>query len=225
MTIVRSFTLAALLLVAGAASAQGCAGFTDVADDGSGSTAFCPSVTWLKNRAITLGCTSTTQFCPNNPVTRLQMAAFMHRLGNALAPQVFGVENSGTGLGLSSPQVICETTDITTEFRRSWIVLGSVTAKGAPDGDVTVQPVVSLDGGASYSPLNNLGRKFSVRTPVWNGTSVMKYVPTTGAFLLSPSSTYRFGLRVERDGGAADISAFQCHIVVELRGGTGADLP
>jgi hypothetical protein len=53
-----------------------CAGFTDV-DSASG---FCVNVTWMKSRGITLGCTATL-YCPNDPVTRLQMAAFMYRLG------------------------------------------------------------------------------------------------------------------------------------------------
>ena len=34
----------------------------------------------MKNRGITLGCTATL-YCPNDYVTRLQMAAFMYRLG------------------------------------------------------------------------------------------------------------------------------------------------
>ena len=53
-----------------------CAGFTDV-DDGS---SFCVNVAWIKNRGITLGCTETT-YCPQDYVTRLQMAAFLYRLG------------------------------------------------------------------------------------------------------------------------------------------------
>ena len=36
---------------------------------------------------MTLGCTA-TEYCPQNNVTRLQMAAFMNRLGNALTPTI-----------------------------------------------------------------------------------------------------------------------------------------
>jgi hypothetical protein len=53
-----------------------CEGFEDV-DDAS---AFCVNVAWMKNRGITLGVTPTS-FAPDSPVTRLQMAAFMYRLG------------------------------------------------------------------------------------------------------------------------------------------------
>ena len=41
-----------------------------------------------KNRAITTGCTSTTLYCPTDNVSRLAMAAFMNRLGDALTPEV-----------------------------------------------------------------------------------------------------------------------------------------
>ena len=81
-------TLLALGLSAGPAVALPCVGFTDVEDTSS----FCPNVEWLKNRAITLGCTSTTTYCPSDPVTRLSMAVFMNRLGKALTPVVLHKE-------------------------------------------------------------------------------------------------------------------------------------
>lgn len=58
------------------AIAAPCAGFTDV----DSASPFCVNVEWLKARSITLGCTATL-YCPNDPVTRLQMAAFLYRLG------------------------------------------------------------------------------------------------------------------------------------------------
>ena len=67
---------AAFLSFAPAAQAAPCAGFDDV-DDAS---AFCGNVAWLKNRAITLGCTPATNYCPGAPVSRLAMAAFLKEL-------------------------------------------------------------------------------------------------------------------------------------------------
>jgi hypothetical protein len=69
-------------LLSSTAQAAPCAGFTDVDD----TSQFCGNVTWLKNRGITLGCTSATLYCPNDFVSRLQMAAFMNRLGDSLFP-------------------------------------------------------------------------------------------------------------------------------------------
>ena len=58
------------------AIAQNCDGFTDVL----ASSPFCPDVTWLKTYGVTKGCAATHYLSDEN-VTRLQMAAFMHRLG------------------------------------------------------------------------------------------------------------------------------------------------
>jgi hypothetical protein len=66
----------ALSLIATSAVAQNCDGFVDVL----ASNPFCPDVTWLKAYGVTMGCDA-THFCPNDYVSRLEMAAFMHRLG------------------------------------------------------------------------------------------------------------------------------------------------
>jgi len=77
MHLARAVLAAAVLAASPAALAAPCAGFTDVDD----SSPFCVNVEWMKSRNITLGCTSTTLYCPNDPVTRLSMAVFMYRLG------------------------------------------------------------------------------------------------------------------------------------------------
>lgn len=226
MSTVRALVAGACLLFAAHAGAQGCAGFADVVDDGTGPGAFCPSVTWLKNRAITLGCSAVPEYCPDNAVTRLQMAAFMFRLGNALAPQPFQSQESGPARSLDAPTIVCEIVDVTTSHPRAYVLSGHVTAKGSPDGDVRVMPVRSVNGGP-FVQQNTVGRPFSLRTPVWNGTSVIGASATSGSGgpggLLLPGSTYRFALRIERDGGSADIGSFQCHLIVELRPGLGSD--
>jgi hypothetical protein len=79
----------ALSLTITSAVGQSCDGFTDV----SASSPFCPDVTWITSYGITKGCGG-SQFCPNENVTRLQMAAFMHRLGGDVFLQngnAFGV--------------------------------------------------------------------------------------------------------------------------------------
>jgi|FLYL01.1.fsa_nt_gi hypothetical protein len=54
--------------------------FTDVPDTNT----FHADIEWLKDAGVTKGCNppSNTQFCPDDPVTRGQMAAFMHRLAD-----------------------------------------------------------------------------------------------------------------------------------------------
>ena len=82
------------------AVAANCDGFTDVSDASS----FCADVTWIKNRAITLGCGNGTTYCPNDPVTRLQMAAFLHRMGNVTFQQGGNAFGAAGHLGTSDAQ-------------------------------------------------------------------------------------------------------------------------
>ena len=96
-TLAQIAAFAILAVATGPASAAACAGFTDI-DEAS---AFCADVQWIRNRAVTLGC-SPTAYCPDNAVTRLQMAVFMSRLGKALQPAylstyqyVSSIDNSG----------------------------------------------------------------------------------------------------------------------------------
>lgn len=70
-----------LSVVVPSAQAQDCVPFTDV----PASHPFCSNMQWMYSRSITLGCTGTT-YCPNDPVTRAQMAAFMNRLADSVFP-------------------------------------------------------------------------------------------------------------------------------------------
>jgi hypothetical protein len=69
---------------------QLCSGFDDV----DAADPLCNSVDWMRNRGITQGC-SAFEFCPSAPVTRLAMAAFMQRAGDALAPTVVSRQSVG----------------------------------------------------------------------------------------------------------------------------------
>jgi hypothetical protein len=68
-----------------AAWAAPCAGFTDLDD----SSPFCASVDWVKNQGITVGCGTGSTYCPNDPVTRLAMAAFLKRFNDAGSGQPY----------------------------------------------------------------------------------------------------------------------------------------
>ena len=81
-----------LLFVGRAAFGAPCAGFTDV----DSSSAFCVNVAWMKNRGITLGCAADL-YCPNDPVSRLAMAAFISRLDRTLPPTI--VDAQGVAMG------------------------------------------------------------------------------------------------------------------------------
>jgi hypothetical protein len=75
-----------------AIGAPPCAGFADVDDE----SPFCESVQWIKNQSITLGC-APGLYCPTEPVSRLQLAAFLRRMDKLLPPR--WVDSSGRLVG------------------------------------------------------------------------------------------------------------------------------
>ena len=76
---------------AGGAYAHGCPGapgwaFVDVAQNDP----FCPQITWLAERGVTLGCeiidAGHRMFCPGSATRRDQLAAFLYRTAGTLFP-------------------------------------------------------------------------------------------------------------------------------------------
>ena len=104
------------------------------------------------------------------------------------------------------------------------MVWGTITAKGAPDGDVLVEVVRSVNGGA-YAPTNLQGRNLSLRTPVFNGTSLLSSPQSGPQWNLEVGTNYRFALRVTRAGSFSSITSFHCHLILELRSRQGAAPP
>jgi hypothetical protein len=97
--------LAAAALVASAGVAHAAFGFDDV-NEGDTHAA---GIQWLVDNAITGGCDADS-YCPQQPVTRAQMATFMHRLaGVAAAPSV----NAETLQGIGPAQLVQKPTAVT----------------------------------------------------------------------------------------------------------------
>ena len=67
-----------ILNSAGNLSGLGTASFSDVADDSN----IAAAVEWMKSRGITNGC-GDGKYCPDDPVTRAQMALFLYRMNGA----------------------------------------------------------------------------------------------------------------------------------------------
>ncbi len=73
--------------------------FADVPND----HIFVEDINWMKTAGITNGCGDGTNYCPNDNVTRGQMAAFMHRLATKQ------VVNAGTLDGRDSSDFVMNT--------------------------------------------------------------------------------------------------------------------
>ena len=141
-----------LALLPCAARAQACAGFTDITVFSS----FCTNVQWLKNRAITLGCGDGTTYCPDESVSRLQMAAFMNRVGNVLEPRVFYVAGSsgvGNPMNLADPSFVCQTPDIPeVAYNREVHADGAFSFTANGPGLLQLFVFASFDSGVSWGP-------------------------------------------------------------------------
>ena len=217
MTAYLRFTTAAIWFTfAPAALAAPCSGFIDVDD----TSVFCPNVDWLKNRAITLGCTSTTQYCPTALVTRLAMAAFMNRLGTALTPAILYDDASGSALDLDNPPpTLCETAALAAATYPRTVNLSAMLS-----GQIGRQVQSSAFASCSR-PTERRGHRWArcrrrrVAPTEWVNASVVK-----GNLPLVPATSYRFGLRVDRatGGGTGDLLGWNCQLRAIVTSRTGA---
>jgi hypothetical protein len=207
------------------AQAQSCAGFTDVA----GTSPFCPNVEWLKNRGVTLGCTSTTLYCPTDPVTRLSMAAFMNRLGKALSPEVLTFEGSTTAISLpTNPPLAkyCATADSTIAvYPRSATVYATLT--GLADANAVAwkaRAVFSTDGGATWqTSAAPVAIRASSAGNQWSGTSVV------ATLNVQPGLAYRFAIEIGRDdllpGTTGNFTQSRCIVTATVDNRNGTSTP
>ena len=204
----RWLAAASLMSVSSLAGAAPCAGFADV----DSASAFCPNVEWLKNRAITLGC-SPAAYCPADPVSRLAMAAFMNRLGNVLTPTMLRVELAPGALDLDASPVICQTTAFgVTAYPRRAIVDLTVAGRATSATTFAVTPFVITDGGGTWTVLTLPAARTHVDPLRWNGVAHFAHTD------LEVGQTITFGVRVDRGGiaGSADLSESRCQLRVQI---------
>lgn len=204
--------LVAAIVFAPRADAQ-CAGFSDVA---SGlSNPFCANVTWMKNRAITLGCTPTL-YCADQGVGRLSMAAFMNRMGDTLSPKVLSTEETGGTLDFSADHIVCQTAVLPAPvgaYPRTFDADASLSFEVSGLQTVYLVPVVSKAGGG-WQALGQGSLPVAVAGSRFHATAVAP------AFELNDASpaTLQFGLRVSRQNQFTQtINTWTCHLQVAVR--------
>jgi hypothetical protein len=195
-----------------------CSGFTDV----DAAPPFCTAVDWLRNRAITLGCTSSTLYCPNNAVTRLQMAAFMNRLGTALTPTIVYEEEQGGSTVLDATNVprVCETADVAPATYPRAVSFGAVfnTQAGAK-ARVGMAVVISEDGGP-WTPQGTAQQLSGSGTSRWvNGTTWQ------GNIALNPGTSYKFALLIAPVVVPSTLNAWSCQLKGIVASRTGGGVP
>ena len=187
-----------------------CGGFSDV----TGADSFCNAAEWLKNRGITLGCTA-TDYCPNNNVTRAQMALFMQRLGDTIAPTTYSdnVQSTG-GLTLDTRPGFCTTADFApVNFPRVAMVTWSFAGLASSELTARIYSATSFDSGGTFATNESNLMRVTALGAGWVGTSAtVKVNVPAGA---SP----RFRLRTDREAGTLTAGNFmggRCNIGVSL---------
>jgi len=217
----RSFAAALLGLLsftlAPAAMAAPCAGFTDVED----TSGFCANVEWIRNRGVTVGCTGAT-YCPGDAVNRLQMAAFMNRLGTALTPAQLTVDVAPGAIDLDAGLVVCQTQDFAVSNfpRRAYVDL-SFSANASADVGIAADVAMSTNGGGSWTLLNAVANRGLVVANQWGSLADLGFAD------LAVGQTVRFGVMVGRGGAApgVDLSGSRCALRVLVFSRTGSASP
>jgi hypothetical protein len=184
------------LIIAPSAGAAPCAGFPDVDD----TSQFCPNVEWLKNRQVTLGC-GTGGYCPNDPVTRLSMSAFLQRLGVALIPFTLGQVDLPGAIGptLANATVVCGgivNQMAPASYARTARGHATFMFKSSGSADVAVEIVESTDG-----------TNWTTASPAQTASADDQKWATVAVLLpprpLAPNLDYQYGLRITRKAGSA----------------------
>jgi hypothetical protein len=178
------------------------------------------------NRAITTGCTS-VEYCPTSPVSRLGMAAFMAREGNALtsadiAPVTGIVQFSMS----SSPTVTCfdaaRNYAVTGAPRRAKLQgLGNVYG-AASSTAVSVQFAYSTNGGTSWTLVPGQAAEltwYSGRSPTDDQTATL-----AGELDLVPGTSYLFGLAFSSSPATASVQVY-CSQQARISNRTSASAP
>ncbi len=194
-----------------------CGGFTDVPPGDP----FCANVEWLGNRSVTQGC-APGSYCPSATVSRLAMAAFMNRLGTALTPRDTFVDAAPGALDpdAGAGPVVCATAALPlATFPRLGEVAFTFSARGAGSMTYRAVPVMSLDGGTSWGAVNASAAYGSPASNTW------KAAAGAGSMWVGAAESVRFGIRVNRAGGSADIADSTCQLMVRLHNRDTTSIP
>jgi hypothetical protein len=213
MSRVRSlFAVVSMLVVSQAASGSGCLGASPF-DDVPADAEFCSNAEWLKNRGVTVGCTATL-YCPTDPVTRAQMALFMNRLAIALVPSINVTSVNLPAIDLDDETVHCETPSYTiTDFARTIVLTAhfSGLATGALAYSADLRYNTTEDPNVFPNAIGAVFHRTGTTGATWT------HVSASGKVDLDVGTTYRFAIRIMRQGGTGELSDARCTLLQTLQ--------
>lgn len=165
----------------------------------------------IARAGITTGC-GTGIYCPEDPVSRQQMASFLARSLRAVTPQFLQAESSGT-IDFDANPVVCQTTTHTPTVAKHARVDAWLSANSASSGLMafTLRTVRSTDGGVTWIDLESqFSRGGRVTADEWAHANQM------GRLDLVAGTSYRFGLMVGREAGTLDATESRCEVLVQI---------
>jgi hypothetical protein len=188
-------------------AASVCAGFVDVLPGEPG----CDALAWLRNRSITRGCLPYF-FCPDAATSRVGMAALVERAGQKLVPDARSVELEVGALDPAALPVVCSSADLPAVAHDRTLTVDAVLAASSSSAvALTIEPVSSSDGGASWTPLSTMRSTASLAPGLWRN------IKSLGSADLDAGSQIRVGVRVARDGnGSGTLTSATCRVVLTL---------
>jgi hypothetical protein len=218
VTVARFALIGLLAFEAAPAAAAPCAGFTDVQD----SDLFCSAVEWIRNRNVTLGCTSTSVYCPGSGVTRASMALFLNRLGTALTPRLEFVETVLGGVDPDANAALCPTSQIPSAAHpRQALVSVAFAGQSTADLGYATRPLVSTDNGQTWAALTAPASDIreSVTGAAWTNSA------SSGIYMIPASQAVRFALGVGRQSGGGDFAQARCQVAANVMNANGNSTP
>ena len=184
-----------------------CSGFADV----EWTDTFCQNVEWLRNRSITLGCSSAYMYCPGESVSRLSMGAFINRVGSVVLPSFDLVQTSAALDTNSLPRlVVCRTSDLAVAgYPRQAALSAQFSARtAAAVGLISIQLMASRDNGYNWS---------AVSEPMMRSvSSEFRTVSALGGLDIGIREGIRFGLRLDWLEGESFLPESTCTLSYAL---------
>jgi hypothetical protein len=213
-TITRAWLFAAMTFLSSSAFGASCGGFTDV-DDSLYPGDLCSGTDWMKNRKVTLGC-GANLYCPDLNVSRIQMAAFMKRLGEALTSKKLFVDLNPGPVTIQNDayQFVCLSAPHTPPHEQSANVHGL--AWGVVNAPVTWSADIwySVDGAASFHWATDFIPAFAAPSAGMTSGSTFARVD------LNPGQTYIFAILIrespDANNGTGNFADLGCHMLVDI---------
>lgn len=201
-----------------AAACSGPAPFGDV----PAGDQFCTNVEWVKNRGITTGC-GPNAYCPQDPVSRAQMAAFMNRLADAIVQPPVVVNTLPGALALTllaADNPICSTLIPAATFPRTFVVHAHGTFRTAAIGSLGAHIMNTLDGNTTNW---NFATANSQRTTA--DASTYGTASISSSIAVPANAVVRLAMGVFSVSGSTAVTESRCQITATIQSRTGSVSP